>query len=181
LGDTVAVIGAGPIGCMHVEVARARGATRILHAELKASRLEQAHAFGADAYINSGLEDPVERVRELTGGEGADVVIVACPSKEAQEQALRMAAVRGRISLFGGLPKSDPYIQFDSNLVHYKEITVFGAFTSSPEQNRRALGLIGAGRVDARGLITHRLPLAGLVQGIQIIEQGEGLKVVINP
>lgn len=181
LGDTVVVVGAGPIGCMHVEVARARGATRIIHAELQASRLERAKAFGADAYINSSLEDPVERVRELTDDEGADVVIVACPSKEAQEQALQMAAVRGRISLFGGLPKSDPYITFDSNRVHYKEITVYGAFTSSPEQNQRALGLIAAGRINTRALITHKLPLADLVKGIEIIERGEGLKVVVNP
>ena len=181
LGDTAVVVGAGPIGCMHVEVARARGATRIIHTELQTSRLEQAEAFGAEGYINSSLEDPVERVRELTDGEGADVVIVACPSKEAQEQALQMTAARARISLFGGLPKSDPYIRFDSNIVHYKEITVYGAFTSSPEQNQSALGLIGAGRINTKALITHKLPLADLVKGIEIIERGEGLKVVVNP
>jgi L-iditol 2-dehydrogenase len=181
LGDTVAVIGAGPIGCMHVEVGRSRGANRTIHIELQASRLERAKAFGADFYINSRLEDPVEKVREVTDGQGADVVIVACPSREAQEQSLEMAAVRGRISLFGGLPKSDPYIKFNSNIVHYKEITVHGAFTSSPEQNQNALGLIAAGRINTQALITHKLSLTDLVKGIEIIERGEGLKVVVNP
>ncbi len=181
LGDTVAVIGAGPVGCMHVEVARARGATRIIHLELQASRLEQARAFGADFYINSDQQEPVKAVHEITDGQGADVVIVACPSREAQEQSLQMAAVRGRISLFGGLPKSDPYIKFDSNIVHYKEIAVYGAFTSSPEQNQSALSLIAAGRINTQALITHTLPLADLVKGIEIIERGEGLKVVVNP
>lgn len=181
LGDMVAIIGAGPIGCLHVEMARARGATRIIHLELQASRLERARAFGADVYINSSLEDPVERVLEVTDGQGADVVIVACPSKEAQAQALQMAGVRGRISLFGGLPKSDPYIKFDSNIVHYKELAVYGAFTSSPEQNRTALALIAASRINTQALITHKLPLADLVRGIELIERGEGLKVVVNP
>ncbi len=181
LGDTVAIIGAGPVGCMHVEVARARGATCIIHTELQASRLERAQAFGADFYVNSSLQDPVERVQEITGGQGADVVIVACPSREAQEQSLQMTAIRGRISLFGGLPKSDPFIKFNSNTVHYKEITVYGAFTSSPEQNQSALELISAGRINTQNLITHKLPLADMVKGIEIIERGEGLKIVVNP
>lgn len=181
LGDMVAVVGAGPIGCMHVQVARARGASRIIHLETQASRLEQARAFGADFYVHSGQQEPVKAVREMTDGQGADVVIVACPSREAQELSLHMAAVRGRISLFGGLPKSDPCIKFDSNVVHYKEIAVYGAFTSSPEQNQSALGLIAAGRINTQALITHTLPLGDVVRGIEIIERGEGLKVIVNP
>lgn len=181
LGDTVVVIGAGPIGCMHVQVARSRGAARIIHSELKTSRLEQAKAFGADFFVNASMQDPVARVREITEGDGADVIIVACPSPEAQEQSLHMAAVRGRISFFGGLAHSDPCIKFDSNVLHYKEIGVFGSFTSSPEQNQTALGLIAAGRINTQSLITHRLPLDNVVQGMGMIERGEGLKIVLNP
>ncbi len=181
LGDTVVVVGAGPIGCMHAQVARSRGASRIIHTELKVSRLEQARAFGADFIINSSVQDPVERVLEITGGQGADVIIIACPSHQAQEQSLQMAAVRGRISFFGGLPHSEPYIKFDSNIVHYKEITVCGSFTSSPEQNRLALSLIAAGRINTRALITHTLPLDDLVTGMGMIERGEGLKLVVHP
>ncbi len=181
LGDTVIVIGAGPIGCMHVQVARSRGAARIIHSELKTSRLEQAKAFGADCFINASMEDPVARVREITHGDGADVIIIACPSPEAQEQSLQMAAVRGRISFFGGLAHSEPYIKFDSNILHYKEIAVFGSFTSSPEQNQTALGLIAAGRINTQSLITHRLPLDDIVHGMGMIERGEGLKIVLNP
>lgn len=181
LGDTVVVIGAGPIGCMHAQVARARGATRIIHSELKTSRLEQALAFSADFFINASTEDPVARVREITGGEGADVIIIACPSPQAQEQSLPMAAVRARISFFGGLAHSEPYIKFDSNIVHYKEIMVTGAFTSSPEQNQLALGMIAAGRINTHALITHTLPLSEINRGIEMIERGEGLKIVLNP
>lgn len=181
LGDTVVVIGAGPIGCMHVQVARSRGATRIIQSELKSSRLEQAKAFGADYFINATLEDPVARVLEITGGEGADVILIACPSSGAQEQSLQMIGVRGRISFFGGLPHSDPYIKFDSNIVHYKEVTVIGSFTSSPEQNKIALGLIAAGRINTQALVTHKLPLANIMQGVEMIERGEGLKIVLHP
>lgn len=181
LGDTVVVIGAGPIGCMHVEVARIRGATTVIHVEINPERLRQAKAFKADAYVDASAEAPVQRVRELTGGRGADVVIVACPAKAAQTQAIEMAAVRGRVSFFGGLPKSDSVVPVDANIIHYKEIGVFGAFASSPAQNKLALDLISSGRINADAVITHRLPLADVVAGIDLVERGEALKVVINP
>ena len=181
LGDTVVVIGAGPIGCMHVETARARGAVRIIHVEQNKLRLEQAKAFGADHYVDASEEDPVARVMQITEGRGADVVISACAAKEAQGQAVKMAALRGRVSFFGGLPKSNSIAAIDGNVIHYKELAVFGAFASSPSQNRLALDLITSGRIRTDAIITHRLPLQQIEQGIGLMDRGEALKVVINP
>lgn len=92
-----------------------------------------------------------------------------------------MTALRGRISLFGGLPKDKPIIAFDSNLVHYRELTVVGANGSSPEHNRQALDMIASGAVPVGDLITHRLPLADVLEGIAAVTRGETIKVTIEP
>jgi DNA invertase Pin-like site-specific DNA recombinase len=105
-GQTVVVVGAGPTGCLHVRLARARGAARVLLIELNPWRLELAAGLVApDEAIAADGTGNVEAVRTLTEGGGADVVIVAAGSGKAQEDALRMAARRGTVSFFGGLPK----------------------------------------------------------------------------
>ena len=120
-------------------------------------------------------------VRELTGGRGADVIIVAAASGQAQEDGLRMAARRGRVSFFGGLPKDRSTITVDANLVHYRELGIVGANGSSPAHNQRALELIAAGAVPVADLITHRLPLEAAVEGIHTVARGEAIKVTIEP
>jgi L-iditol 2-dehydrogenase len=179
--DTVVILGAGPIGCLHVRLARARGAASVILADVNQMRLDLAARARPDVEINSAKEDPVDAVRKLTDGRGADVVITATGAGPAQEQALEMAARRGRISLFGGLPRDNSVIRFDSNLVHYQELFVLGAYGSAPRHNREALALISSGAVPVEDLITHRLPLSGVRQAIDTVTSGEGLKVVIEP
>jgi L-iditol 2-dehydrogenase len=181
-GDDVVVVGSGPIGCLHVRLARARGAARVFLVELNPDRLARAAALvGPDAAVPAGEVDPVDEVLKLTDGRGADVVITAAASGAAQEQALRMAARAGRISFFGGLPKDNPTITLDSNLVHYRELTIVGANGSSPEHNARALELIATGAVPTTDLITHRLPLADVLTAIDIVGRGDAIKVTIEP
>jgi len=180
LGHTVVVIGAGPIGCLNVQLARARGATRVILADISDRRLELSARVSADLYINSSKDNATERIVDETDGVGADVVIVACSSGAAQEQALEMVAKRGVVNFFGGLPKDDPYIKFDSNLMHYREFYAVGNHGSTPRQNAQALDLIGAGKIDARSLITHRLGISRTIEGIELTERGEGLKVLIG-
>jgi L-iditol 2-dehydrogenase len=181
-GDDVVVIGSGPIGCLHVRLARSFGAARVFLVELVRERLAMAaDLVHPDAAICAGDEDAVARIRELTGGRGVDVAITAAASGAAQEQALQMLARGGRISFFGGLPKDKPTITLDSNLVHYSELTIVGANGSSPEHNKRALALIADGTVPVRDLITHRLPLEQALDGIGIVSRGEGIKVTIEP
>ncbi len=181
-GDVVVVIGSGPIGCLHVRLARARGAAKVFLVELSRERLDMAAALvHPDAAIASGEEDAVAKVRELTDGRGADVVITAAASGAAQEQALEMIARQGRISFFGGLPKDKPTITLDSNVVHYQEITIVGANGSSPQHNKEALGLIADGSVPVDDLITHRLGLDQVLEAIDIVSRGEAIKVTIEP
>jgi L-iditol 2-dehydrogenase len=180
-GDDVVVIGSGPIGCLHVRLARARGAARVFLVDLNPDRLKlAADLVHPDAAVVGSEVDVVEAVRGLTDGRGADVIITAAASGAAQEQALRMAATQGRISLFGGLPKDNPIVAFDANLVHYKELTVVGASGSSPAHNAAALQLIATGAVPVADLITHRLPLADALRAFELVERGEAIKVTVT-
>ena len=92
-----------------------------------------------------------------------------------------MAARQGRISFFGGLPKDNPIISLDSNLVHYRELMIIGANGSSPAHNKKALSLIADGSVPVADLITHRLPLAEVLDAIEIVSRGEAIKVTVEP
>jgi L-iditol 2-dehydrogenase len=181
-GDVVVVIGSGPIGCLHVRLARARGASRVILIDLNPERLAAAAALvKPDVTIATETQDPVQAVLEATGGRGADVVITAAASGTAQEQGLRMLARRGRLSLFGGLPKDAAQITVDANLVHYRELTLVGVNGSTPEHNKRALRLIASGAVPVADLITHRLPLDRVLEAIEIVARGEAIKVTIEP
>jgi L-iditol 2-dehydrogenase len=181
-GDVVVVVGSGPIGCLHVRLARARGAAKVILVELSRERLDlAAGVVRPDVAICAGEVDPVAAVKEATDGRGPSVIITAAASGAAQEQALQMLAPQGRLSLFGGLPKDRPTITFDSNLVHYRELAVFGANGSSPAHNRQALAHIADGSVPVSDLITHLLPLDQVAEGIDIVRSGTGIKVTIEP
>ncbi len=180
-GDVVVVMGAGPIGILHVLLAKARGAVKVLVSEPAENRRLQAKNLGADQVIDPLTEDLEAAVKELTGGRGADVVIVAAPSKPAQESALKIAAVGGRINLFGGLPKDDPYIKFDSNTVHYKELIVTGTTACSTHDCMQAADLINAGVLDLTSLITGRFPLSEAVEAFKSAGDGTNLRVSLVP
>jgi L-iditol 2-dehydrogenase len=181
-GDVVVVIGAGPIGCLHVRLARARGAGQIALVERNGARLAMsAQRVEPDAAIDASKENAVDAVLKLTNGRGADVIITAAGSGAAQEEALQMASRGSRISLFGGLPKDNPVINFDSNAVHYRELTIVGANGSTPAHNAEALRLIATGAVPVKDLITDRLPLDRVLDGIEAVKSGNSIKVVITP
>jgi L-iditol 2-dehydrogenase len=180
-GDNVVVLGAGPVGCLHVRLARANGAARVVLVELNRERLAQAAAVvGPDAAVCSADDDPIEAILSLTDGRGVDVAVTATAAGAAQEQALRMLARRGRLSLFGGLPKDRPTITLDSNLVHYRELTLVGANGSRPEHNARALDHIASGTVPVLDLITHRIPLDNVLDGLEHVARGEAIKVTVE-
>ncbi len=182
-GDTVVVFGAGPIGCMHIRIARGvHQAGPIWLVDVNAERLAMsAAAVHPEGTINAAEEDVVARVMEITGGRGADVVITATPANITQEQAIAMAARNGRISFFGGLPKTNPTITCDSNLVHYRQLHIHGANGSSPAHNKKALEYISTGQVPVKDLITRRIPLADVLDAFDIVARGEAIKVTVEP
>ncbi|MGC4153511.1 MAG: zinc-dependent dehydrogenase [Propionicimonas sp.] len=182
-GDTVVVFGAGPIGCIHTRIARGvHQAGRVILVDVNAGRLAMsAEAVHPDVTIDASTTDVVAEVMRLTGGRGADVVITATAANVTQEQAIAMAARNGRISFFGGLPKTNPTITCDSNLVHYRQLHIHGANGSAPEHNRKALEYIASGLVPVKDLITVRLPLERALEAFDIVAAGEAIKVTIEP
>jgi L-iditol 2-dehydrogenase len=185
-GDDVLIMGAGPIGCLHVRLARAAGARTVVLVDVNAQRLARsAELVQPDASIAIGDADGEAQLRStlsgLTEGRGPSVIITAAPAAAAQELAIDLAAPQARISFFGGLPKDAPFIRCDSNIVHYRELMLMGANGSSPEHNRRALALIASGDVPVLDLITHRFPLEEVVAAIEEIGRGSAIKVVVEP
>jgi L-iditol 2-dehydrogenase len=180
LGDTVVVIGAGPLGCIQAWVARSHGASTIIMVDISAARLKMSEIAEADFYIDASKEDATQRVMEITG-RGAEVVIVACSAGKAQEDAMSMVAPQGNVNFFGSLPKGNSNITIDGNIIHYKECYVSGSQGSAPRHNKLALELISKGTIPTGKLITHRLPLSEYLEGIKITEAGSGLKVMILP
>ncbi|MDR1105493.1 MAG: alcohol dehydrogenase catalytic domain-containing protein [Treponema sp.] len=180
LGDTVVIIGAGPIGCMIIPIAYMSGAAKVIVVQRSRPRMEAARRFNAGAYICSSEEDPVSRVLEETGGLGADVIFTANPSPESHAQALYMAKNRGRINLFGGLPAGSS-VTLDTNIIHYKELCVTGAHGSLPRHHRQALDLISAGRPDIKPYISHRFPLEKIHEAFTAAEGHLGMRVVVKP
>ncbi len=182
-GDTVVVFGAGPIGCIHTRIARGvHGAARVFLVDVNAERLAMsAAAVHPDAVIDASQVDVVAEVMRLTEGRGADVVITATAANITQEQAIAMAARNGRISFFGGLPKTNPTITCDSNLVHYRQLHIHGANGSAPEHNRKALAYIASGQVPVKDLITVHLPLERALEAFEIVAKGQAIKVTVEP
>ena len=180
-GDTVLVIGSGPAGVIHSQLARLKGAARVLLTQRSRARLELAASrFSVDRIIASAEENLDAIVMEETKGEGADVIYVCAPSAKAQEAAIRLAAPRGRVNLFGGLPKDDTVIHIDANVVHYKELFLGGASSSLPEDNREALALLASGAISADKLITHTFGMEGIVAAFDVAEGRTGIKVVVD-
>jgi L-iditol 2-dehydrogenase len=180
-GDTVVIIGAGPIGCMIIEVARKMGASKVIVVQRSRPRLEAAKRFGGDVYICSMEEDPVKRVLEETKGLGGDVIITSCPSPQAQVQAIAMAKNRARVNLFGGLPKGNSTITIDANIVHYKELFIHGAHGSMPRHHGKAVELLSAGVIDAKRFISHNFSLDNILEAFETAEAKKGMRVIVNP
>lgn len=181
LGDTVVIIGAGPIGCMIIGVAKKMGASKVIVVQRSRPRLEIARKFGADVYICSSEEDSVARVLEETQGLGADVVITANPSPEAQVDAVKMAKNRARINFFGGLPRGKSLVTLDTNLIHYKELFVHGAHGAMPIHHLKAVELIASGSINVKDFISHNFTLDDISQAFAAAELHTGMRVVVNP
>jgi len=178
-GDTVVVIGAGPTGCLHIAVAKARKA-RVVVVQRSKARQKLAWRFGPDLVVDAIAQDVVACVKEFTGGLGADIVICANPVAETQRQAVEMVRKGGRVLLFGGLPKANPMTTLDGNKIHYGEVEVIGTFSYHPRIHRRALDLLADGTLPAEKIITHRLPLDEINQAYRTAAAGDALKVLIS-
>jgi 2-desacetyl-2-hydroxyethyl bacteriochlorophyllide A dehydrogenase len=181
VGETVVVAGGGPVGLLHIALAKAQGAGVVVCSEPSPARREAALRAGASHAIDPGQHDLEQVVAELTQGRGADVVVTAAPVHGLQSQALRLAATWGRVLLFGGLPKSRPMVDLDTNLIHYKELTVTASTASNLDDCRQAAGLLAGGALDVAWMVTHRFGLDQAAQGLAAAQDPAVGKVAVVP
>jgi L-iditol 2-dehydrogenase len=178
-GDFVLIVGGGPMGLLHTQISKLSGATVML-SEVIESRLTMAKDFQADAVINPTKEDLAKKVKELTGGYGADAVIVAAGSKGAIESAFKAVAPTGTIVLFGG---SYPpvTVEFDPNIIHYGEIKVTGSYDHIPAHMERALKLLSQDAINVEKLISNTFELSSLKEAFELVKTANALKVNVIP
>ncbi|WP_369308866.1 zinc-dependent dehydrogenase [Providencia rettgeri] len=179
LGDTVVVIGAGPIGLMHVLLARLSGATNIIVSELSEQRQQAALNCGATHVVNSQKDNLLDVVKNVTEGVGADVVIVAIGIPELVDPAFKLARKGGRVNLFAGFSKDD-MAQIDVNIIHYNELIITGASALSRNGYQQALTLISSGLIDIEKLITHRFSLDEINEAMVTAQKGDAIKIIIH-
>jgi L-iditol 2-dehydrogenase len=179
LGDTVAVIGAGPIGQMLIMLAKKNGASTIIASDLVELRRDTALKAGADIVIDPSKEDPVERVKQETSGRGADVVIEAVGIRQTWEQAVDMTRDAGTTVLFGGAASGTKF-ELDTGRFHYGQLTIKGVFHLKPKHVERALKLIIAGDVNTDLLISHEMPVEKIGEALEMMGAGKTMKISIT-
>jgi len=176
-GSSVAIIGAGPMGLLHLLLMRRLGAGTVVVCDPDAERREQALAFGANAAIDPTKESLAGAMQERTDGLGADAVVVSPGIADAMEGALDVARPQGVVTLFGGFPKGTR-VSIDPNAIHNKEIRLTGSQNATIEQYQRVLDLLPhVPEVDA--VTTHRFSLADATQSYEVRLRGEGLKSMV--
>jgi L-iditol 2-dehydrogenase len=179
-GETVVVLGAGPLGLLLVRCAVLAGA-RVLVAGRREARLRAATALGAAVVLDAAAASPTDWVHAHTGGRGADRVIEAVGQPEAWETAISLVRKGGTVNLFGGCPAGTS-ITVDTSRLHYDALTLLGTFHHTPATIREALRLLAAGAIPAGELIQERLGLDGLPARLPELARGGGpLKVVVTP
>lgn len=180
-GDTLGVIGLGPIGLMFVRLARVLGA-RVIAIGRRPTQLERAACMGAEeVLLNSDDANLVPQVRHLTAGRGVDIAIEAVGRPEAWELAVRMLRRGGTVNFFGGCP-SDSRIALDTSLLHYSEITCKASFHHTPAHIRRALELISSGEITSADFVNRVEPLANLQEVMRHLMSHNGhMKTAIIP
>lgn len=180
LGDTVLIMGAGPIGLLHLQMVKRLGASVVVVSDPSESRCAMARKLGATHTINPLDVDPTVFMKDITGGLGADLVVICIGRPELIQQAFTAARKRGHISAFAGFPKG-VMAEIDPNLIHYGEFSVSGASNAGNASQELALQLIAEGAIDVKTLHTHTYNLADVEAGIEFVASGEGVKVAIVP
>lgn len=180
----VAVFGGGIIGVLNGLVARARGAERVSIFDVSRERLDLHKKLGLpfDNFVNSREHDPVTWAKENTGGRGMDAVIVAASVKQLVPPGIKMLARSGHLSIFAGMPKSDPIENIDLNLIHYLELHVHGANSSVQKDYFEARDYLTSGKIDAAALVTHTFGIDDFNEAVAVQgdPQSGAMKVVIT-
>ncbi len=179
-GDAVLIVGAGPMGALHMQIQKLAGANPLMVADIAQKRLDLVSSLGADVLINSKEKDLLGTVMEITEGRGADVIITATPVPQIQQLSLQMVAKLGRINFFGGLPKGKEHVELNTNLIHYNNIVVTGTTGAALLDYEIAIGLIVDGKIDTRAIVSKKFRIEDVEKAFDYAMSGRGLKTLIE-
>ncbi len=177
---TVCIIGDGPIGLIHLRLLCLLGAHSIVVGRVE-SRMKTARYMGASSVVEAG-NDTASTARvifDLTNGLGADIVIVATSDPNALSLATKIASKNAQISLFAGMPKHTQ-LHLDVNSLHYKQISLVGSFSATPDSIRQAIKFVSNNQLNLSELISHSYPLCSIEDAFVATESFRGLRIVIN-
>lgn len=180
LGDSVLIFGAGPIGLIHAQLARAAGAAQIIVTNRSPKRRELAMQLGATHTIDPTAESVPEAARRITGGRGADVAVVCVGVPELANEALQSVRGGGRVNYFAGFPKGSTAIM-DPNLIHYEQLVVTGGSGANRREAHMAVDLLQRGVINADVMVTHTYPLSDLYNAYEELNNRDGLKILVVP
>lgn len=179
-GETLLIIGAGPIGLLQLLLARHRGVGRIIVTGRRRDRLELARQLGADIVVDVEKEDALPYIAAATEGRGADQVLECTGLPEVWEATPRLARKGGRILLFGGCAAGTT-VAFDTGRLHYDELTLQGVFHFTPAAVAEAREMLASGSLQVSSLISARLPMSRLEEAMALLQRGEGIKYALLP
>jgi L-iditol 2-dehydrogenase len=179
-GSNVLIMGGGPIGLFHLQLARLSGADNVIVSEPSAVRRAHAERLGATAAVDPTTEDLTEPTMDATGGVGTDASIVCIGIPELVNRAVARTRPGGTVNIFAGL-KGRGWTELDGNRIHYKELVVTGTSNSRRAEYALALRMIETGRIDTASMVTHRFPLGSVVEAIQTVTDREAVKVAVLP
>ena len=180
IADVCLLVGAGPIGLMHLQLAKAAGAAKIIVSEPNAGRRETARRFGADFVVDPTKEDLAALVKRETEGLGVDCLIMAIGVPAIVNDLLKLLRKGGTINLFAGFPDTG-LCSIEANLIHYNEITVNGTSASTRLDYLKARDLVASGKVNVKDLVSHRFGLEDFPKAYELAKAGAGIKIVIAP
>jgi len=178
--DVVLIAGAGPIGLMHIALAKTAGASTVIVSEPNAARRDRAVQLGADIVVDPSQEDLPAIVRRATDGLGADVVMLAIGVPTLVNDCIALCRKGGVVNLFAGFPGAGE-CRIDANLIHYGEINVNGSTAYKPIDYLEGAQMVSNRRIDLKALVTHYFAIAEFQQAYQVCKSGAGIKVLIHP
>lgn len=178
-GDTALIIGLGVMGQIHILLAREFGIERIIGADMNEFRLRKAIEFGADYVIDVKKEDIFSKIKEMTDGRGAEIVIVGPNSVEAMMTGLRTVSRGGSVVLFTPARPGE-VLCIDPNDLYFRDINIITTYSCGPDDTREAMLFIEKGLVDAKRLVTHRFPIEETAVAFRITSEArDSLKCLI--
>jgi L-iditol 2-dehydrogenase len=177
-GDTVLVIGDGPMGLLSMAAARAYGASKVIAAGMTPHRLNVAEKHYADIVVNVETDDLSKRVLDATGSIGADVVIAAVSSLEAFNSGIACVRAGGVINMFAGVPEGS-IINLDLRKLHYKQYYLTGSSGTAPSHMKKALDLMASGKVNLAPIISARFTFEQTFAAVEYVRERIGLKSIV--